>query len=85
MRIVDGCLLIALAGFLAGCMSDEYVRTEGLTTSAGDSMRANTVMQLVDPWQYGVENTDLLVPANRGYVVVQAPGGSAPSTTEADD
>ena len=32
---------------------------------AGDAIAANTVMQMVDPWQYGVQDTELSVPADR--------------------
>ena len=32
---------------------------------AGNAQAANTVMQMVDPWKYGVQNTKLLVPAQR--------------------
>lgn len=59
-------VLLSLAGMAAGCMSDEYRRADGLTDGAGDAVAANTVMQMVDPWQYGVQDTDLLVPAARG-------------------
>ena len=48
-----------------GCTSDDYVRSEGPTTAAGNAQAANTVMQMVDPWKYGVQNTRLLVPAQR--------------------
>ena len=47
-------------------MSDAYRRADGLTDGAGNAMAANTVMQMVDPWQDGVQNTKLLVPAARG-------------------
>ncbi|MFW8696367.1 hypothetical protein, partial [Mesorhizobium japonicum] len=48
-----------------GCTSDDYQRTEGPTLAAGNAQAANTVMQMVDPWKYGVQNTRLLVPAKR--------------------
>ncbi len=59
-------VLAGLAGIGSGCMSDEYRRADGLTDGAGDAMAANSVMQMVDPWQDGVQNTKLLVPAARG-------------------
>ena len=66
MRLVPGtCITLLLAGFASGCTSDDYVRSEGLTTGAGNAQAANTVMQMVDPWKYGVQNTRLLVPAQR--------------------
>jgi hypothetical protein len=53
------------------------VRTEGLTTGAGEAQAANTVMQMVDPWKYGVQNTRLLVPAQRGDPVAATPDQAA--------
>lgn len=55
--------LIAIAA--SGCMSEEHRRADGLTDGAGNSMAANTVMQMVDPWQDGVQDTRLLIPAAR--------------------
>ena len=59
-------ILAGLAAIGSGCMSDEYRRADGLTDGAGDAIAANTVMQMVDPWQDGVQDTNLLVPAARG-------------------
>ena len=50
---------------LAGC-TETFQRLDGVTPDAGDAIAANTVMQMVDPWQYGVQDTDLQVPADRG-------------------
>jgi hypothetical protein len=36
-----------------------------LTIGAGDAQAANTVLQMVDPWPAGVNDTDLDVPADR--------------------
>ena len=55
--------LFALA--VAGCTTDDTQRLDGLTYGAGDAIAANTVMQMVDPWQDGVQHTNLKVPANR--------------------
>jgi hypothetical protein len=62
MRLAPGIILL-LAGLAGGCTSDDYLRTEGPTIGAGNAQAANTVMQMVDPWKYGVQNTRLLVPA----------------------
>ena len=69
-------LLVVLA---SGCTSDDYVRSEGPTIGAGNAQAANTAMQMVDPWQYGVQDTRLLVPAARGASAQSA----ADSATEA--
>ena len=58
-------IALLLAGLAGGCTSDDYQRTEGPTLAAGNAQAANTVMQMVDPWKYGVQNTKLLVPAKR--------------------
>ena len=50
---------------LSGCMTEDVLRYDGVTTSAGNAIAANTAMQMVDPWPRGVENTHLLVPAER--------------------
>lgn len=49
-----------------GCMSEAHRRGDGLTDGAGNAMASNTVMQMVDPWQDGVQDTRLVVPAARG-------------------
>lgn len=58
----------AIALLLSGCANDDFLRIEGVTTGAGDAAASNSVMQMVDPWQRGVEDTDLRVPAERPVV-----------------
>ncbi|MFD2056413.1 hypothetical protein ACFSQT_26060 [Mesorhizobium calcicola] len=78
MRLVlRSSIALLLAGFAAGCTSDDYVRTEGVTSAAGEAQAADTVMQMVDPWKYGVQNTKLLVPAQRGGAVAITPDQAA--------
>jgi hypothetical protein len=50
---------------LAGCTTDDTQRIDGINFGAGDAIAANTVMQMVDPWQDGVQHTNLKVPAER--------------------
>ena len=83
MRLAPGLLLaLSLAGLSGGCTSDDYVRSEGVTPAAGNAQASNTVMQMVDSWKHGVQNTRLLVPAQRD---TPASGGADPaaSTTTA--
>ena len=54
---------VCMTALLAGCIGGE--RYEGVTLGAGNAIAANTAMQMVDPWQRGVEDTDLVVPAER--------------------
>ena len=42
--------MVAVAGALAGCAQDDYLRTEGLTLTAGDAVARNTALQVIDPW-----------------------------------
>lgn len=58
-------LALSCAFTLAGCATEDVMRYDGVTTSAGDAIAANSAMQIVDPWPYGVEETRLLVPAER--------------------
>jgi len=86
MRIFPCIVALLLSGIAGGCTSDDYVRTEGVTPGVGNAQAANTVMQMVDPWKYGVQNTRLLVPAQRPSsestaVGAKAGSGSAPTTT----
>ncbi|WP_127523325.1 hypothetical protein [Mesorhizobium sp. Z1-4] len=65
--LAAGLFACALAPALAGCSTSETMHHEGVTSYAGDAMRANTVLQMVDPWQYGVQDTDLETPAERPW------------------
>jgi hypothetical protein len=77
LRSLLPLMLAVLCAGLAGC-SETYQRLDGVTPMAGDAIAANTVMQMVDPWQYGVQDTDLEVPADRGAA---APAQSADDTS----
>ena len=80
MRVaLKSSLALLLAGLAGGCTSDDYIRTEGATPGAGEAQAANTVMQMVDPWKHGVQNTRLLVPAKRGDAAPVTPDEAAAS------
>ncbi|TPM37256.1 hypothetical protein [Mesorhizobium sp. B2-3-4] len=89
MRLVlRSSLALILAALASGCTSDDYVRNEGVTSGAGDAQAANTVMQMVDPWKYGVQNTRLLVPAkssNAGPVTPDQAASAKASQTSASN
>ena len=78
-RLKTGVLLLA-AALTAGCTTEDYSRADGLTSSVGNSVYANTVMQMVDPWQPGVQHTKLRVPAVRTSPDAASQGNSAPAT-----
>ena len=73
-------LSICLAAALGGCVSGNG-RHDGVTTGAGNAIAANTVMQMVDPWPRGVEDTDLVTPVERS--TAEAASGSASSGSAA--
>lgn len=60
IRIISAVLALSAAG----CTTSEPLRYEGVSRGAGDAIAANTVMQMVDPWPAGVEQTHLNVPAD---------------------
>ena len=62
LRVLTGFAMLAA---LPACTSSDYMLVDGVTRGAGDAIAANTVMQMVDPWQSGVEDADLTVPADR--------------------
>lgn len=70
--------LFAILALCAGCATEDTARMDGLTLGAGNAMAANTVMQMVDPWPAGVEDTNLIVPADPGkYRTAEAAAVSA--------
>ena len=66
-------LSLALAALgLSACTTDGVGRDEGVSSRAGNAVASNTVLQMVDPWPYGVDDTDLETPAERaGEAVAQ--------------
>ena len=69
--------LFAAAASLSGCVASDLDR-DGVTTFAGDAIAWNTSLQVVDPWEYGVQQSDLKVPAERA-------GGEADGAAASDD
>lgn len=71
--------ILAAAALLPACTTSGVTRYDGVTAYAGDAIRANTVLQMVDPWPYGVDDTNLKVPANRSAADVEADAGASAS------
>ena len=63
--IARASVVTAVCLALGGCMSEDLLRYDGVTTSAGDAIAANSAMQMVDPWPRGVEDVRLATPAER--------------------
>ena len=61
---------------LAGCMSEDVLHYDGVTTAAGDAIAANTAMQMIDPWPAGVEQTRFTTPAVRPEPPAADAGGA---------
>lgn len=67
MRILKTlCLAVAVTAPLAGCFGPEETIYEGITLGAGNAMAHNSALQIIDPWPPGVQDTDIVVPADRG-------------------
>ena len=66
-KLAKGLVASAVILLLAGCSTSETLHHEGVTSYAGDAIAANTVLQMVDPWQYGVQDTDIETPAERPW------------------
>jgi hypothetical protein len=63
-RALSTAAVLVIAS-LAGCATtDHSLRYQSITRGAGNAIAANTVMQMVDPWPAGVEDTHFPVPAN---------------------
>lgn len=65
MRSAVCAVLAGSAALLCACTTDTTLRHEGVTAYAGDAIAANTALQIVDPWPYGAQETDLKTPAVR--------------------
>jgi hypothetical protein len=74
-------LAILLPVAASGCMSEDFTRHDGVTFSAGNAIAANSVMQMVDPWQRGVEDPHLVVPAERPQKAEQSDDADNSSVT----
>ena len=70
--------LILLAAALAGCTSSDLDR-DGVTTFAGDAIAWNSSLQMVDPWEYGVQQSSLKVPAERATAATASTDAAAPA------
>lgn len=67
---------------VSGCMSEDVLHYDGVTTGAGDAIAANSAMQMVDPWPAGVDDTRLRPPLVRPVI---APARPDSDTTVADN
>jgi hypothetical protein len=79
MRLIK-ITIAATALLLSGCANDDYLRTEGLTMTAGDAVARNSALQVIDPWPEGVEDTALDVPADRSDPDAEGEKPAAPAT-----
>ena len=84
LRMFTVIATVSMLG-LSGCAKDDTLRTEGLTLGVGDAIATNSALQIIDPWPAGVEDTDLIVPADSGGSSTPAASGSSgsPSTPPA--
>lgn len=78
-------LAATLAALVAGCTTGQSPRYEGVSRGAGNAIAANTVMQMVDPWPAGVEQTDLEIPADHDQYRKQVSADEAAGASSVSD
>ncbi|MEL6203458.1 MAG: hypothetical protein AAFR39_13995 [Pseudomonadota bacterium] len=87
MRTMTSTLLVSISAItLSGC-TQIFQANDGVTFGAGNAVAHNTALQVVDPWPGGVQDTNLIVPANRGGGTAGtgvAPTPPAPAPAPAD-
>ena len=66
MRKTPTLIALAFAAIpVAGCVGPQETVNEGVTLGAGNAVAHNSALQIIDPWPPGVQDTDLVVPAER--------------------
>ena len=66
MRKTPTLIALAFATIsVAGCVGPQETVNEGVTLGAGNAVAHNSALQIIDPWPPGVQDTDLVVPAER--------------------
>lgn len=83
-KLATSLVALPVVAIFAGCSTSETLHHEGVTSYAGNAIRANTVLQMVDPWQYGVHETDLETPHERPWQV-ESTGASDDGGSDASD
>ena len=71
-----GCALL----MLGGCMT-ENPDSEGISFSGGNAIAHNTALQVIDPWPANVQDTHLIVPAERNSGADQAESSEQSTST----
>jgi hypothetical protein len=81
--------IAALAALLpaGACTITEDPSLEGLSFRGGDAIAANNALQRIDPWPPGVQDNDLVVPAERAKKKVpqKAPASSEDTVAKSDE
>ena len=81
MKSLTTTLLISVSAVALGACTQTYKETEGVTLQAGNAVAYNSALQIIDPWPEGVQDTNLVVPANRGGSG-DTTGGGEPAPAE---
>jgi hypothetical protein len=84
VKIAASVAMVWVSVMLWGCQTQRNVRHEGVTSGAGEAVAANTVMQMVDPWPAGVEDTALATPADIEQFRRRRPEDVANSAAQGD-
>jgi hypothetical protein len=80
-RLLSTTGLVGTLAVLAACSTADDPAVK--TSSLGNAIAANTVMQMVDPWPEGVDDTNLKTPAEHPQKKTdETPTNTGNKTTE---
>mgnify|MGYP001797876517 FL=1 len=82
MKTMTSILLVSVSAITLSACTQIFQANDGVTFGAGNAVAHNTALQVVAPWPGGVQDTNLLVPANRGGGT-GGTGGAAPAPAPA--
>lgn len=67
---------------LSGCVvENEY--SEGISYSGGNAIAHNSSLQIIDPWPENVQDTNLVVPAEKGDQAASETAAATPVSAAA--
>ncbi len=88
MKYAKHIALVGLAALGAsGCTtaSNHSTRPEAVTLGAGNAQAANTVLQMVDPWPAGVDDTNIKTPSDLDQYKPETEDGDSADNVSTSD
>ncbi|MEO1701071.1 MAG: hypothetical protein AAFR71_03390 [Pseudomonadota bacterium] len=86
MKSLTSTLFVGVSAVALSACTQTYNETDGVTLAAGNAAAYNSALQIIDPWPEGVQDTNLVVPADRDGPGNTTDGGEpAPAEPVTDD